>query len=154
MRHGLRVAVAALLSMAPLAAQQARDPAAILASAKSVKCEFSLYTLGDWKSGQPHADVKPAKLSFRFEDVDSEVGTASAIGPFGASDIIVRLSTSSLHFLQSFREGPVYVTTLLGRPGADGRWQAVHTRHEFTEVSLPGYTSRPEQYYGYCTVEP
>jgi len=26
----------------------------------------------------------------------------------------------------------------------------VHARHEYTEVSLPGYTSRPEQYYGEC----
>jgi hypothetical protein len=31
-----------------------------------------------------------------------------------------------------------------------GRLQAVHTRHEYTAVSLPGFTSRPEQYYGDC----
>ncbi len=31
-----------------------------------------------------------------------------------------------------------------------GKLKAVHTRHEYTEVSLPGYTSRPEQYYGEC----
>ena len=33
----------------------------------------------------------------------------------------------------------------------DGKLRAVHTRHEYTEVSLPGFTSRPEQYYGDCT---
>jgi len=32
-----------------------------------------------------------------------------------------------------------------------GKLRAVHTRHEYTEVSLPGFTSRPEQYYGDCT---
>ena len=31
------------------------------------------------------------------------------------------------------------------------QWHA-QTRHEFTEVSLPGYTSSPEQYYGDCQV--
>jgi len=28
----------------------------------------------------------------------------------------------------------------------------VHTRHEYTEVRLPGFTSRPEQYYGECEI--
>ena len=39
------------------------------------------------------------------------------------------------------------------KPGQEGRWLAVHTRHEYTDVSLPGYTSRPEQYYGSCAIE-
>jgi hypothetical protein len=33
-----------------------------------------------------------------------------------------------------------------------GKYKAVHTRHEYTEVSLPGFTSRPEQYYGECEI--
>ena len=56
--------------------------------------------------------------------------------------------------MQSFRNGPLYVTTVIGRPAGAGKWLAVHTRHEYTDVSLPGYTSRPEQYYGSCTLEP
>jgi hypothetical protein len=27
---------------------------------------------------------------------------------------------------------------------------AVHTRHEYTDISLPGFTSRPEMYIGDC----
>jgi hypothetical protein len=137
-----------------IAGQPVRDVAPRLAAAKTAKCEFTLYTVGDWKDGNPTAEVKPKKLAIRFESIDVETGTANAAGPFGPSDIIVRLSTETLHFVQSFREGPLYVTTIIGRPGRDDRWPAVHTRHEYTDVSLPGYTSRPEQYYGYCTLEP
>ena len=100
-----------------------------------------LYTVASWKDGVAQAEVKPAKLSFRFEEVDTDGGTASVVGPFGASDIVVRVSMDTLHFVQSFRDGPLYVTTVIGRPAGAGRWLAVHTRHEYTDVSLPGYTS-------------
>jgi hypothetical protein len=145
---------AVLLSLGLIGAQPARDPAARLAEAKTVKCDFTIYTVASWKDGVAQAEVKPAKLSFRFEEVDTDGGTARVVGPFGASDIVVRVSMDTLHFVQSFRDGPLYVTTIIGRPAGTGRWLAVHTRHEYTDVSLPGYTSRPEQYYGSCSLEP
>ena len=70
-----------------------------------------------------------------------------------ASDIIVRLAVNSLHFVQSFREGPLYITTVIARQTKNGRWLAVHTRHEYAEIDLPGFTSKPEQYYGSCVLE-
>ncbi len=145
---------ALLLGFLTPVALQSRDGTAALAAAKTARCEFSLYTLSAWTNGEPKAEVKPAKLSIRFEGIDADGGTAEVVGPFGPSDIVVRLTPNSLHFLQSFREGPIYITTIIGRPAREGRWLAVHTRHEYTDVSLPGYTSRPEQYYGSCTLEP
>ena len=136
------------------AATQTRDPVARLSAAKTIRCEFTTMTVSDWKEGVPQGTVKPAKLALRFESVDTDGGTAQAVGPFGPSAINVRPTANSLHFMQSFREGPLYLTTVIARPAGDGRWPAVHTRHEYTDVSLPGYTSRPEQYYGTCTVEP
>jgi hypothetical protein len=136
------------------AVTQRGDPAERLSGAKTVRCEFSTMASGDWKGGVPQGTIKQAKMSLRFENVDADGGTAQAIGQFGPSDVNVRVTTSSLHFLQSFREGPLYLTTLIGRPAPDGRMLAVHTRHEYTDVSLPGYTSRPEQYYGLCSIEP
>ena len=136
------------------AVAQTRDPVARLAGAKTVRCEFSVMASGDWKDGVAQGAIKPATLSLRFEMVDIEGGTARAVGLFGPSDVNVRLTANSLHFMQSFREGPLYLTTVIARPSRDGRWLAVHTRHEYTDVSLPGYTSRPEQYYGACAVEP
>jgi len=136
-----------------LSAQQ-KDPMARLAAVKTVRCEFPTMASGDWKDGVAQSATKTASLSLRFEKVDVDDGTAQAVGPFGPSEINVRLTVNSLHFMQSFREGPLYLTTVIGRPRPDGRWPSVHTRHEYTDVALPGYTSRPEQYYGTCTVEP
>jgi hypothetical protein len=150
---GLLFNGALLLNLVLLGAQPGRDAAGALAAAKTVKCDFTTYTVASWKDGTPQAEVKPAKLSFRFEEVDTDGGTAQVVGPFGASDIVVRVAMDTLHFVQSFRDGPLYITTVIGRPAAAGRWLAVHTRHEYTDVSLPGYTSRPEQYYGSCTLE-
>jgi hypothetical protein len=113
-----------------------------------------LKVVATWKSGVLQAEVKTTQLSLRFDSVNAEDGTARVVGMFGPSDIIVRLSGDTLHLIQSFREGPLYATTVFPRETRAGRLQAVHTRHEFTEVSLPGYTSSPEQYYGDCQVSP
>jgi hypothetical protein len=153
MMSGVLLTGALLLNLVSLAAQPAREQGANLAEAKTVKCEFTIYTTASWKDGVPQAEIKPIKLSFRFEEVDTDGGTAQVVGPFGASDIVVRVSMDTLHFVQSFRDGPLYVTTVIARAAGAGKWMAVHTRHEYTDVSLPGYTSRPEQYYGSCTVE-
>ena len=49
--------------------------------------------------------------------------------------------------------GYIPPTTVLDRETTDGKLMAVHTRHEYTNTSLPSYTSRPEQYYGECEVQ-
>ena len=64
----------------------------------------------------------------------------------------VRLLADNLHFLAMNVSGSVYLTTVFAdkESRSSGRFKAVHTRHEFTAVRLTGWTSRPEQYYGYC----
>jgi hypothetical protein len=125
-----------------------------LAEAKSLKCVFQIVATASWTNGEPRPEIKPTKLSFGFDKIDSDEGTARMIGTFGPSEIVVRLSTGSLHFMQAFREGPLYTTTVFPRETRNGNLQAVHSRHEYTEVSLPGFTSRPEQYYGECAIGP
>ncbi len=46
----------------------------------------------------------------------------------------------------------MYTTTIFPSEARAGKLKAVHTRHEYTQVSLPGYTSRPERYYGECEI--
>lgn len=151
----LAVALATIvIGLASTASAQTPDPMQRLGAAKTVRCEFRAMASGDWTDGVPHSASRSSSLALRFEAVDVEAGIAQAVGPFGPSELNVRLTVNSLHFMQSFREGPLYLTTVIGRPAANGRWPAVHTRHEFTDVSVTGYTSRPEQYYGSCTVEP
>ena len=146
------VAAAAALAVAIVVPVAAQRPAERLAAAKSLRCAFTTMSIGNWKSEGAIGEIKPAKLTVGFDDVDVDDGTATVLGAFGPSDIIVRLSTGTLHFVQSFREGPLYATTIFPYETTGGRLRAVHTRHEYTEVSLPGFTSRPEQYYGDCEV--
>jgi hypothetical protein len=124
-----------------------------LAKVTSVNCTFPAMASGTWTKGEPQIETKPAKLTVGFDEVNVDDGTARVIGAFGPSDIIVRLALGTLHFMQSFREGPLYVTTIFPEESRGGNLIAVHTRHEFTKVSLPGFTSRPEQYLGECAIK-
>ncbi len=144
----LVIAWVMLAASTPLTRAQDR-----LATARTATCTFPLIASGTWTDGDPGADVTAADLSFRFEAIDIEDATAEAVGPFGASHIITRLSGEYLHFLQMFQAGPLYSTTIFNQETRDGKLMAVHTRHEYTTVSLPGFTSRPEQYYGECVLE-
>ena len=123
-----------------------------LADVRSLDCNFALMSVGTWTDGAPEAQLDDSELSFQFEDVDTQEATAEVIGPFGPSHIITRHTGDYLHFLQMFSAGPLYSTTVFDRETVDGRLMAVHTRHEYTDVSLIGFTSRPEQYYGDCAV--
>jgi len=117
-----------------------------------VECRFAVMTTGTWEKGEPMAEIGKSSLALSFTAVNASDGTAEIVDAALTSDIIVRVSGRTLHFLQSFREGPLYATTVFPRVTRDGRLQAVHTRHEYTEIRLPGFTSRPEQYYGDCEV--
>lgn len=139
----------ALTAQAPGTRGAAQDR---LAAARTATCTFSLLATGTWTDGEAEAELKSSTLSFRFVDIDTEDATAEAVGQFGPADIITRLSGDYLHFLQMFRVGPLYATTIFNRETRDGKFMATHTRHEYTDVSLPGFTSRPEQYYGECEV--
>lgn len=135
-------------------AQVPNVPSARLAKATSLKCTFTVLASGDWKAGESLAAVKSAKLSVGFNKVDTQDGTAEAVGEYGKSHITVRLLGSYLHFMQMDPYGALYVTTVFDKETRGGKLQAAHTRHEYTPVSLPGLTSRPEQYYGECEVTP
>ena len=128
----------------------AQDP---LAGVTSVSCTFSVIATGTWTDGEAEASLDASTLSLRFESIDTEGATAEIVGRYGPSHIITRLAGDYLHFVQMFTAGPLYTTTIINRETRDGTFMAVHTRHEFTDVSLVGFTSRPEQYYGECEVE-
>jgi glycerophosphoryl diester phosphodiesterase len=130
--------------------RQGQAPA--LASAKGLKCSFQVMALSTLRDEPPKAEVKPATLVMEFEEINADEGSARLKAGFGQYDIAVRYAQGYLHFIQSFRDGPVYVTTVLDQKTPGGKLKAMHSRHEYTAVSLPGYTSSPEQYYGECEV--
>ena len=144
------VAVVILPQAAPA---QNRDLQLRLQNATRVDCQFPQVSKGDWTEEGSEFTSEPADFTAAFFDIDVDSGTAEAEGRFGASYIIVRYAEGYLHFMQTLNSGPLYLTTILAQPTADGRLKAVHTRHEYTQVSLPGFTSRPEMYIGDCSVE-
>jgi hypothetical protein len=123
------------------------------ATAKSLRCTFPLNATGTWKrEGPPDATLAPATLVLLYESINTDEGTARLRTGSVGSDVVARLASGYLHFIQSFRTGPLYTTTVFDQETSGGKLKAVHSRHENFTVPLPGATSSPEQYYGECQV--
>jgi hypothetical protein len=141
--------VAALMPAA-LHAQSAPGP---LANAKAIRCKFSVMSVGTWTKEKTEAQVKPSTTpELEFFGINVDEGTAELKSSYGKYDIIVRYANGYLHFIQSFLDGHLYVTTILEKKTENGKLKAMHSRHEYTDVSLPGFTSRPEQHVGECEI--
>lgn len=147
------ITIGSILLSAPALAQQ-RGLQELLQNAGRVDCSFSAIATADWPADGPGITIDESDFSAAFTNINVESGTADAEGRFGASYIIVRYAEGYLHFMQTLTAGPIYLTTILAQPTTEGRLKAVHTRHEYTAVSLPNFTSRPEMYVGDCSVEP
>jgi len=144
--------VTGVLLATPWSVEAQPSPDGSLATATSINCSFSLIAVGNWGDEAPEAEVKPVNLVLEFEAVNADEGTAQLASSFGVYDIIVRYAEGYLHFIQSFLDGPLYVTTVLEKETSDGALKAMHSRHEHTDFALTGFTSSPEQYYGQCEV--
>lgn len=149
-----RFAALAAAGIVGLGAVQPSSPTRSLEQVEELTCAFPLIANGTWKTGEPHASLKAAKLSMRFDSIKTAEGTARVTEGFGHFEITARSSADALHFVQVFKTGPLYVTTVFNSASRDGKLKAVHSRHELTEVALPGFTSSPEQYYGECEIVP
>ena len=96
--------------------------------------------------------MKPSTLILRFDTINADEGTAELRDGTVGSSITLQLSNRNLHFIQSFRSGGLYVTTVFDQESRNGKLVAVHSRHELFKVPLDGATSSPEQYYGECEI--
>lgn len=143
-----------LILAAALHAQVPNPSSARLSKITKLGCVFPVMATGTWNLGVPEPSTKPARLAVSFNSVDTQDGTAEAVGDAGKAHITVRLVGPYLHLMQMDPYGALYVTTVIDTETRGGKLQAVHTRHEYTPVSLPGLTSRPEQYYGECSITP
>jgi len=132
---------------------KAQIPQGPLSRAKAIKCTFPIMAVGTWGKEKPEVKIQPSTHpTLEFEKINADEGTAVLKGDYGKYDIIVRYANGYLHLIQSFLDGPLYTTTVLEKTTASGKFKAMHSRHEHTDVSLPGFTSSPEQYYGECEV--
>jgi hypothetical protein len=138
----------------PVGAQTAAQSLALektLLAAKTLKCKFSTMATGDWvEGGKTKATVAASKIEVAFSSIDIDEGTAEADGGYGNAFISVKYAHGYLHFMQISDAGPLYITTVLVTETSPGHFKAIHTRHEWTPASIPGFTSRPEMYVGDC----
>ncbi len=149
----LTIAGALLLVPSSLGAQSSLR--GILMNATSIDCTFSVMSLARWNDeGQPEAEITEVNSELQFDAVNADEGTAELAVWAGAGvyDIIVRYAEGYLSFIQSFRDGRLYSTTVMEAETSPGRLRAMHSRHEYSEYALIGFTSSPEQYYGDCEI--
>jgi hypothetical protein len=126
-----------------------------IAAAKTLRCSFPRHAVGTWgKDSAPDATVQSTPLVLRYDSIDPDSGTAQLRSGTVGAEVTVRLAEGYLHLMQSFRTGPLYITTVFDVGDKSGKLKAVHSRHEYFAVPLPGATSTPEQYYGDCEILP
>jgi hypothetical protein len=153
-RIGARLAaMAAMMAVAiPTAFAQSTDKNP-LAQVKKLKCQFSIYSSGSWKNGEPQAQIRqPEQLTLEVDEIDTDSGSARVTGTSGPADVVSLLTVSSLHFMERSVTGTLNITTVfVGEPNAK-TFRAVHARHDYLPMSLPGFVSEPSvsQHYGTC----
>src|SRR5262249_36467968 len=145
--------VATVLASCPTLAQGTdKNP---LAQVKSLKCKFTIYSSGSWKNGEPQAQIRqPEQLTLDVDEIDTDSGSARVAGTSGPADVVSLLTVSSLHFMERSVTGTLNITTVfVGEPNAKV-FRAVHARHDYLPMSLPGFVSEPSvsQHYGTCEV--
>jgi hypothetical protein len=154
MVHTRSVGLLVVLGVAWLSAMagaQNAPPRGRLATVKGLRCTFTQIAVGGWtRDGAVNANVKPSTLVMRLESIDVDSGSAELRTGSMTNELTVKLSGGYLHFMQSFRSGPLYTTTVFDNPAPGGAFKAVHSRHEYYSTPVVGSTSSPEQYYGEC----
>jgi len=125
-----------------------------LARTTGLDCTFSAMAAGSWETGAAAANSASANLRVKFTGINADEGTAYAVGSVGTSSVVVRFSNYYLHLMQMHSAGHLYTTTVVAKETRNGRMMAVHTRHEYAEVNVPGLTSTPEMYFGDCALVP
>src|SRR5262245_31314871 len=129
-RRGLRaIASAVVLSLIIGSAGQRTSAEGRLATVKSLRCTFKQSAIGGWtKDGSANPLLKPATLTLRLESIDYESGTAQLKTGSMSSEITAKLSGGYLHFMQIFRTGPLYTTTVFDNAASGTAFKAVHSR--------------------------
>ena len=124
-----------------------------LAQVKSLKCTFPVYSVGAWKGGEPQAQIKQAdQFTLIIDDIDTDSGSGRVTGTAGPVEVTALLTVSSLHFMERSVTGTLNVTTIFVSESGARTFRAVHSRHDYLPMSIPGFTSEPTvtQNYGTC----
>jgi hypothetical protein len=155
-----RICTGALAALTAALTLTAAEPASAqsteknpLALVKSFKCTFPVYSVGAWKTGEPQAQIKQAEqFTLTIDDIDTDSGSGRVTGTAGPVEVTALLTVSSLHFMERSVTGTLNITTIFVSDGGVKKFRAVHSRHDYLPMSIPGFTSEPTvtQNYGTC----
>src|SRR5581483_10503920 len=102
-----------------------------LATIKSLKCRFPIYSSGSWKGGEPKAEVKQGQqFTLDIDEIDTDGGTARVTATAGPTHVTALLTISSLHFVERTVTGTLTITTVFASEGNVKTFRAVHSRHD------------------------
>lgn len=131
---------------APAPAQASAPAANPFATAQTLSCSFSTYTVGGWKGAAPTAVIGDENYAFQIVVVNLKKGRAQIVGDTGARPASLVLSDTGLTVIEPTPVG-LTMTTAFANGGQDGQFLAVHARH----VDLKP-TPSPSQHYGTCKI--
>jgi len=141
------------LVFAPLARGQ--DTPNPLATAKALKCRFPVSSAGAWKNGDPAPNLRMQELNLDVKNINTQESTAEITGTAGTAFVSAVLSGWSLYFVET-SVGQLNVTTVFAQETAPKKLKAVHSRHEYLQMSVGRFVSEPSvsQSYGDCEIVP
>jgi hypothetical protein len=141
------VAAAVLLAAAAGSGMQAAEES--LTTIKGLKCAFPLYAAVMWEKGAPKAETKRTDpLLVQVDEIDVDAGTARE----GTAFVTAILTASTLHVLERTMLGSLTVLSVFAEQTPQGTLRAVRSRHDYIQMSVPGFVAVPtvSQHYGEC----
>ena len=130
-------------------AAQSADKKNPLAGITTLKCSFPVAVAGSWKDWTPKAELQSAPpLTLVIEEIDIDGGTAR----IGSTHTTALLTQNSVHFMERTMAGSLTMITVLSQKSPKGTLRAVRSRHDYLQMSIPGFVAEPNisQHYGEC----
>jgi len=129
--------------------KETNNPIKDVLSAKSLKFVFNESTSATWETEAPIIKIEPSGLTFVFDSIDYDKGTARIVGNQGAADIVILSGTKGVSFIELTGNGNLISTTVFFEYSdfALKHFKAVHSRH----ISLAPFAptgALPSQHYG------
>jgi hypothetical protein len=138
-----------LLAAGALPSAQSAEKKNPLASITMLKCSFPVAVTGSWKDWTPKADIPQGPpLTLVIDEIDIEGGTAR----IGTTHTTALLTQNSVHFMERTMAGSLTMITVLPQKSPKGTLRAVRSRHDYLQMSIPGFVAEPNvsQHYGEC----
>ena len=139
----------ALLANTIHVSAQASEKKNALAEIRMLKCTFPAAATGSWKDWTAKAEIDqgPA-LTLVIDEIDIDGGTAR----IGTTHTTALLTQNSVHFMERTMAGSLTMITVLAQKSPQGKMRAVRSRHDYLQMSIPGFVAEPNvsQHYGEC----